>query len=444
MSYPPSDHPDQRPRCHVCHRRPTDDTVCPACRDLMAQQLNYLLGAYGRLPLAQLPSNNGGERIRTSRSAPLPLRLDPLSLTAAGHADTDLRTAFIPATGTWTERRTILGEERDVKVHGILRDKRGRRVLTPVDDQAGVLPVPVWAKAWVADFRQALGHSAPAEPPLRLRPATPPPAPQVGPGWVRTPAARNILAQYLSVVRDASRREVARDVLALGPASIRDGKRVLPELAEMDPAAREWSIRYGEANQHLALAVDVKYLTTWLGEACERHPDICTFAESLKALHRAAQFVLGDGDDKAYLGRCPTGHHHNGHPVGRELRDRETGEPVVCGFPLWHEPHTSTIACPRCRTETGPRDYLLLAGHIRRAWPVDRRRRYTLEEANDIQRASAGLLSDLRMPCCDLCRRVVEVSWVRATERGDRESMWRVGGVTCPVRCVAGEDRLSA
>lgn len=53
----------------------------------MAQQITYLLTAHTRLPLAQIPTRGDGERVRTSRSAPLPLRLDPLSLTGGGWAD---------------------------------------------------------------------------------------------------------------------------------------------------------------------------------------------------------------------------------------------------------------------------------------------------------------------------------------------------------------------
>lgn len=476
-------HPAPAPKtpCAVCHRRPTTDRACAGCVTLMTEQLAYLQVAHRRLPLAQIPTRSGDqEKVRATRSAPLPLRLDPLSLTADGRDDSDVHDAFVPATTTRVERRTVpeltmvntgtddeptmtptyVDRECDVTVREPVLTGDGRRVLVAAGDQGGVLPLPVWTRAWVLDWRTLFGHSVPVEPVPRLvAPAVEVP-PFVGAGWVRTPFARALLARYLAAVHDLARREMVRDRLGIGAGhrtrmveergAIRYvGDPARPHQpdaagAEPDPTAREWTIRYGQAPEHLALGVDVRYLTTWLAEACDRHPDIAMFAASLRGLHAACARVLGDADDKTYLGRCPTGHVlPDGTVAGRELTDRSTGEPTVCGTHLWQDPHVSVIACPRCRHEYGPREHLRLAGWIRLAWPVDRRRRYTLPEADDIQSASAGQATDLRMPRCPDCGRPMAVAWARATERGDRESMWRIAEVTCPAGCDA-DARLSA
>ncbi len=442
--------PAPKTPCHVCHRRTTTDRVCHPCQTTMGEQLAYLQTAHRRLPVAQIPTRGGDQqKVRATRTAPLPLRLDPLSLTADGRDDTDVHDAFVPAFTVRVERRTIqvltmvnvgtedkptmmpqyVDREQDVTVREPVLGPGGRRMLVAAGDQGGVLPLPVWTQAWVADWRHTFGHSVPATPaPRYVGEQTQ--TPVVGAGWLRTPAARQVLAHYLAALETAARRDYTRDVLGLNT------HHPVDRGGEQDPTARAWTIRYGHAPQHLALGNDVRYLTTWLAEACDRHPDIGVFAAALRGLHAACTRVLGDLDDKTYLGRCPTGHVlPDGAVAGRELVDRATGERTVCGTHLWHDPHVSVVACPRCRHEYGPQDHQRLAGWIRRAWPVDRKRRYTLPEANDIQFASSGRPTELRMPRCPDCGRPVVVEWARATERGDPESMWRIAEVGCPAGC---------
>ncbi len=444
------------PACVCCGHRRTDDRVCTPCRTTIGTQLTYLLAAHRQLPVAQIPVKGGGEKVRTSKSAPLPLRLDPLSLGADGAPDTDVPETFIPKMRVWTEPRvvpllTVVDGERvyvDTEVDVTHRE----RYLIPAGDQAGQPSITAWASAWVADWRAEFGHSKPSPKPLKLRPAAPQPEPRVGAGWVRTDSARSLLTQYLAAIREAGQREIVRDVLGLDTH--------LPPSGEPDPVAREWAHRYGEAHDILQLVANVRYLTTWLDEACEKHPDITLFAATLRSLDHALKSVLGDRDDKVWLGRCPVGHRHEGHVFGRELRDRETGEPVVCGAPLWREPFASIVACPRCGHETVERDLLNLSGWVRVAWPVDKRRRYPVDEVDEIQWATAGKRfggevgqPDLRMPCCDDCGRPIGVEWKECTERADVDTlpdgkrvprrMWRIVRTFCPWP-GCGQNRLAS
>lgn len=419
--------PTPRQPCACCGRRTTSDRVAPACIARMHDELAYLLPALRALPLAMVPGRGGGEKVRTSRSAPLPLRVDPLSLAAGGG---EVRDAYVPAVESEPAIKVVRGEQVTVIVR--------RRVMVPADDQAGSLPLVAWASAWVADWRAEFGHAPAAAPAPRLVPPTVI-RPVVGAGWLRTPVARTVLIGYLAAVRDAARREIARDVLGLGDAS------ALPDGADPDPSAREWAIRFGQPSESLALAQHVGYLRTWLPHAAEEHPDIALFARALSALVKACRFVLGDIDDRSWLGRCPTGYRtHDGQIVGRLLHDRDSGDEIVCGAGLWHEPATSKLVCPRCGTETDSRGLLPLSGHIRQAWPVDRRRRYTTDEADALAYAAQGQRPDLRMPTCGDCGRAIGVRWKPATERSDTQRMWRIDGTYCPARCGEDEGSVAA
>jgi hypothetical protein len=446
----------QRPRCSPkgcrCH-----DRVCPRCRTDLDEQLAYLAAAPRRLPLALVRGQGGGEKVATSKSAPLPLALDPLSLTAGGRLDDEVRDAFVPHITVWTTVETVQLGTRDEhgqmhpRDHEVLVTHRHRE-LVPAGDQHGPLPLAVWARAWAADWRDQFGHSAPAERTGTTHPSAAG-APKVGPGWLRTPATRRLLSTYLDAYRSAAVRTLAADVLGLGPAVTAGERDQRGE--DHDPLAREWGHRYAEPSSDPAFALDIGYLRTWLGHACDQHPDIGHFAAALRALTTAVRHTLGDRDDRVYLGRCPTGYRlPDGTLAGRELHDRDTGEPVVCGAALWHEPTASVIVCPRCHHEYGEREHLRLAGWIWRAWPIDRRRRYTLDQANDIQQASLGGATELRMPRCEHGRPVA-VTWRDATEPGDFDllggrkvarRMRRIAAVGCPAVCEvgAGESALEA
>jgi len=104
--------------CAVCRRR--EPPVCPDCGVRMADQLASLPHLLGRLTYALVPGPGGGERVSSSREAPLPIRLAALTLTAGGSVR--------------------------------------------ADDQSGVLPIRPWLAAWERDWRHTFGHALrPAE-----------------------------------------------------------------------------------------------------------------------------------------------------------------------------------------------------------------------------------------------------------------------------------------
>ncbi|MGW3491959.1 hypothetical protein, partial [Streptomyces sp. NPDC001054] len=77
------------PACVICHRTLWADEqhryACPPCTLRIAEDLAALPGLYAQLPTVLAPgSGNGGPAVSGSRTAPLPLRLEPLSLHARG------------------------------------------------------------------------------------------------------------------------------------------------------------------------------------------------------------------------------------------------------------------------------------------------------------------------------------------------------------------------
>ena len=91
------------PACVIClHALYADELTHQACRpctDRVDQNLRALAGAdglYARLSASLHPgSGSGGPAVSGSRTAPLPLRLDPLSLAARGGVVTILQTWLI-------------------------------------------------------------------------------------------------------------------------------------------------------------------------------------------------------------------------------------------------------------------------------------------------------------------------------------------------------------
>lgn len=396
-------HPDQP--CAVCRRRPGDPRVCQPCTARMDTQLGELGDLWPRLPLAQLPAATGlgGDRVRTSKTAPLPLRLDALSLTAGGTGEA--RHTYVPAVRTWTSSIdvtvTTTGDDgqpvTDIRTvttwhRELLRDERGRPVMVPAGDQAGVLPIATWLQVWEAEARRALGHAQPAGPEsARLAPPAPDRLPQLGLGWLRDDHSRQVLHDYLGAVIAATQREINRVVLGLGTREERAAA------TERDPAAEEWALRYRSADRAASVRHRLRYLRTWLPTLSEQLPDVDVLAASLAHLLGACRAVLGDHDDRQYLGRCP-----------EPWTDRGTGEEQVCGAELWHEPHVSLIRCPRCHAETSPDGYLWLGKRIRAVWPVDARRRYTEAERDET----------VAPPCAD-CTLPLAVEWREVTARRD-------------------------
>ncbi|WP_031095546.1 hypothetical protein [Streptomyces sp. NRRL S-15] len=78
--------------CTICHRDLRDDElgrfVCPFCVDLIDQRLRALAGPkglYARLSAQLAPGvGNGGPAVSGSRTAPVPVRLEVLTLMTAG------------------------------------------------------------------------------------------------------------------------------------------------------------------------------------------------------------------------------------------------------------------------------------------------------------------------------------------------------------------------
>jgi hypothetical protein len=123
---------DEAPACAGCYRtNPTPATVCDGCRQRAADQLAALPKLHERLVLAQVPGSvasggPSGKRV----DAPLPVRVDALSLLAAGTFDVDTdqlveQTGSLPLAlwlnawaGDWTERGYRPRQPRTVAVGG--------------------------------------------------------------------------------------------------------------------------------------------------------------------------------------------------------------------------------------------------------------------------------------------------------------------------------------
>lgn len=78
----------QWPRCTCCSRDlrhdELDRVACRLCQDRADENLAGLPGLYARLGDVLAPERSGGPVVSGSRNAPLPLRLEPLSLMARG------------------------------------------------------------------------------------------------------------------------------------------------------------------------------------------------------------------------------------------------------------------------------------------------------------------------------------------------------------------------
>lgn len=377
------------PVCAVCRRR-RDWPVCQHCRRQIRDQLDALPNLAYRLTFALVPGPGSGERVSTSRQPPLPVRLTALTL-AAGGSD-DARCVFVPKVRVWTETVQVERTEFDAdgQPHTVTEariqwhrepvyDERGRPVMVLSDDQVGTLSIRAWLREWCADWRAQFGHSDGAVQPARK--------------W------------HVDDAQPPSVEEQARVLLGLGPA-------LAPAARPDDPVAEEWQMRWERTPDRVAGA-DYRYLKAWLEHAYDEHPRISEFAASLRALVAAIRAVLEDVDVREYLGRCP-----------EEFVDRASGEVTICGAALWHDADVAVIVCPRCRTETPMDRRIWLARRILDTWPIDHRRRYTRYLIEKV----------LRLPVC-ACGATVDVEWVEATERQDRERFWRPGRVTCPNGC---------
>lgn len=405
--------------CAVCGRRePARGLVCEADRKRLAEQLAELPGQIARIDRNLVPAAStalDGDRVRVTRvDAPLPVRTDALSLAGPGSEDVEWMPALAalhPAVRRWTTRHTVVVERRAgaevvreertiilwhrALVPGVDDPATGHRypVLVDDDDQAGVVPPREWLDVWARRFRLHFGHHVPRR------------------TFPRRPQPPRVLDADERLLEEEVRMGRVRTVLGIGGY-------VKPVDRPDDPLAEEWDIRFGAIPTDKAVAGNVRYLLTWLDRACDNHPDIGELAAELRSLAAELGRVLGERPDQQWLGRCPA-----------VVVDHADGEDSrrACGAGLWQDPHASQVRCPRCQSVWGPdpRALLQLAGEIRTAWPLDRRRRYCRRE-----------ITNLPALACSGCGQPLHVRWREVTAPAvDRERWWRCVGVSCSNRC---------
>lgn len=383
---------DHAELCRVCRRRdPDEGRVCRPCRTGLAGHLDRLLTRLTELPLHLTPSTApAGERVTTSRTgSPAPARIDVLSLLAHGARTHE----FVPDPDT------------------------GELVLAVDSDQLGLTPPREWLGRQVETWRRVFGHHRPAVR-LKVRPEPETEERLRDDMLARMACLSPDMARKAWVARllvDMYRHSRAQLVTGMSPGQA--GARPA-EARDDDPLADEWGIRFGEPATATAPTDNVRYLKTWLNEACDRDDlDLHRFAAELRALNAELGRALGERVDAEYLGRCPT-----------TVTDRATGDTGPCGASLWQDPYASVVTCPRCRTTAGPRvlELIRLAQQIRRVWPLDRRRRYNLDDRDSMPDVS-----------CPSCGQAVLVYWRDVTGSQDAWGTWFVPvGVMCPGGCA--------
>jgi hypothetical protein len=416
--------------CAVCVRRPpTAGRVCNPCRIAVALHLDRLLKRLNELPLHLTPAPAPpGERVATSRTgSPAPARLDVLSLLGHGASvDTHLA-ALRPLVRRWYTTREVDVTRRGAPTttvritewhQELVRDpESGDPVLVADDDQVGLVPPREWLAQQVETWRAVFGHRR--RPPKRRPHVEPAGEERLGDAalaWIARYAPHLVVDAWTArALTDAYRHGRAQLIAGMSPGF--NGARPA-EVREEDPLADEWEIRFGQHVPADAPADNVAYLNTWFDKACEREDlDLGQFAAELRALNAELGRVLGERPDQEYLGRCPS-----------TVTDRATGDSRTCGTGLWQDPFVSVVTCPRCRTTHGPRvvDLIRLAQDIRRVWPLDRRRRYNLDDRD--------ALPDVP---CPKCAQTVYVYWRDVTGTDDRWQTWFVpAGVMCPGGCA--------
>lgn len=423
---------DQAELCVVCRKRePAMGRVCNPCQSALSTHLDRLLKRLVELPLHLAPSAAPpGERVTTSRTgSPPPARLDVLSLLGHGAVvDIDLA-AQRPLVRRWCTVREVDVTRRGVprttvqitEWHSeLVRDpETGDPILVTDDDQVGVIPPREWLGVQVDAWRTVLGRWRP--PAVRV-PAPEPPAGQLSDdvlAWLARygPADLVVDAWMARYLVDVYRHGRAQLIAGMSPGF---GGNRPAEIREDDPLADEWEIRFGQPALARAPAENVRYLQTRLPQVCARDDldvDLHQFAAELRALNAELGRALGEKDDLEYLGRCPA-----------QVTDRVTGESGHCKAALWQDPYADVVTCPRCRTTHGPHvlDLIRLSREIRRVFPLDRRRRYSLDDRDQ--------LPDVP---CPKCGQKVYVYWRDVTGTDDGWHTWLVPvGVMCPGGCA--------
>lgn len=404
--------------CVVCRRRePVRGHVCDPDRARSVDQLTDLPRMMSRLHRHLVPAPAvATDRVTTSRGgSPTPARLDVLSLLGPGNET--VTATLHPAVRRWSTTRVVTvdvgdGETRDRQVvdwfQELVVDADGHPVLIGDDDQVGALPPAEWLDGWVRAWRGHFRHTTP----------TPVGAPtRAGGGWVglvALPAAAPVVG-FLAAVAAVARQHTTDTLLSVDHGHSRHpGRRTARE----DPLTDEWETRFGDPTPNTATTTNVKYLLTWFDAACDQDVGIAAFVGELRALTAELTHVLGEHPDQQWLGRCPT-----------TISAADTA-PRVCAAGLWQDPHASQVRCPRCHSTWGPRqvELLHLAADIRRVWPVDRRRRYTLNE-----------IDQLRLPRCPTCGQLAMIAWREVTATTDITRWWRPARSSCNAGCPEAE-----
>lgn len=425
--------------CVVCHAKPG-----PVCDDDLAaliKMLKALPRRLSQLTTALLPGQHeGGERVTTSSkvTAPLPARLDALSLVGPGTSEITVR--LNPLVRHWSTRRTVQVTThvagrvaiRDVDVvewfHEQVLGPDGKPVLVPEDDQVGIVPPREWLDAQVRRWRVHFGHKVP---PRTMQ---------------RQPLSRTHLSGFHTTLLRIAGGDRVLAFLAAAAKVGADYQRAAhfgllgyqePAERSLDPLLDDIERRFGEAPRELAVGWDVQYLATWLPQACDAADelDIADFAAQLRALHAEIGRALGETPDQQWIGRCPAfiaeveplQRDEDGNVVMQETAEEVRRRP--CGAGLWQDNNafSAQVQCPRCATlhDTRGPGAVRTAREIRRVWPVDRRRRYN---ADDIDR--------LVVPKCAGCASRVRVAWKEVTGTRDKQRWWSPTSTSCDNGCV--------
>ncbi len=429
--------------CVVC-RKP-GPALCDADRREAIKTLANLPARLSRLAteIAAISGPSGSERVSSPGKveAKIPARMAVLTL--GGPGATEVPQKLHPLLRHWSIRRTVTvhGHANGFATtyeqvvtdwyHEAVIGADGRPVLVTDDDQVGVLPPREWLDYQVRQWRSALGHHVPK----------------------RTTLARDSeAARWLRILRDQldpGDRAPAGPV-ALGPL-LRAGvdPRVItlaalpaiygrqqraehfgltgyqpPAERSLDPLLDDVERRFGEPPKERAVLMDIQYLITWIEEAAEQagelELDIADFMAGLHALDGELARVLGDDDDKTWVGRCPA--------FLEETADDGTTSRRPCGAGLWQDnaEFAAQVQCPRCHSvwDTRGPSAATLAREMRKVWPIDRRRRYNADE-----------IDRLTYPRCPTCQERVIIDWKDVTGTRDQRRWWQPTRARCQRGC---------
>ena len=425
--------------CVVC--RAPGPSVCVDDRKQIAKTLAGLPERLARLG-AQLVrgTGEGGERVAVSSKveAGIPARMAALSLSGPGAYEVP---KLHPLIRHWRikQRVTVHGHvngvatvfEQDVTYwyREKVLDADGKPVTVPDDDQIGATPPREWLDHIVRSWRSALGHHVPKRTTLAVD--------GEAARWLRllrgqptledAPAQPVLLGPLLRARTDP--RLIAAVMLPAAVAKMeRDAHFGLagyqaPADRSLDPLMDDIERRFGRPTQDRALLWDVQYLLTWLDAAAEQDLGMADFAAELHALDAEIARVLQEDPDQTWLGRCPARIAENTGDDTAPVRMR------TCGAGLWQDnaAFSAQVRCPRCHITWDTRGAAGagLAREIRKRWPIDRRRRYSVDEIDRMPRLK-----------CPTCENRVKIEWRDVTGTRDKVRWWQPTGCSCPKGCT--------